>query len=124
MVSLGMLRSVNVGVWVGMTTRLFKPALAGLLAGFLVFAAVLSAAPALHAQFHDNSPSPSHPCMLCLFAKGHVDSPQTAPIVTAPTRPWFDARIQLISIPAVDFTYLAAPPRAPPALTSLLSVVG
>lgn len=115
---------MNVGVCVRITARLFKPALASLLAGLLVLAAVLSAAPALHAQFHDNSSAPYHPCMLCLFAKGHMDSSQAAPIVTAPARPSFDARIPLISVPLVDFAYLAAPPRAPPALSFLPSVVG
>ena len=98
-------------------------ALACVLAGALLVFELLAADSGFHQALHHSGKAASNSCALCVFAKGHVDVPQSVPVVTASVRSAFDPAPLLESIGLVDFTYLARPSRAPPALASLLSVV-
>jgi hypothetical protein len=97
--------------------------LAGALAGALLLFELVAANGELHQALHHGGKAASDSCVLCLFAKGHVDSPEAAPVVTVSIRSSFDAAPRMESIAMVDFTYLASPSRAPPALPLLFSVV-
>jgi hypothetical protein len=72
---------------------------------------------------HHGGTADSNSCVLCLFANGHVDLPQTVPAVTAPVRWVLEAAPPARAIVTVDFTYLVSPSRAPPAPAFVPSVV-
>ena len=97
--------------------------LAGALAAALLLFELLAANGGFHQALHHGGKAASDSCFLCLFVKGHVDLPQSVPVVTASVRSSFDPAPRMESIAMMDFTYLASPSRAPPALASLLSVV-
>ena len=97
--------------------------LAGLLAGALLFIEILGANGGFHQSLHPNGTAASSSCLLCLFAKGQVDLPQSAPVATTYTQSLFETAPLRDSIALLEFTYLAAPCRAPPALALLLTAV-
>jgi hypothetical protein len=97
--------------------------LAGVLAGALLVFELLSADGGFHQALHHNGKAASNGCILCLFAKGQVDSPQAVPGVTSSVWSMFPPAPRMESIALLDFTYLASASRAPPTLTSVLSVV-
>jgi hypothetical protein len=98
--------------------------LACVLAGALLLFEVLAANGEFHRSFHNEGKAASNACLLCLFAKGQVDSCDIGPILAAPVR--ISLTRVLLTEPAlfVDFSYLSSPSRAPPAFSALLSVVG
>jgi hypothetical protein len=94
------------------------------LAGALLLFELVAANSELHQKLHHNGKATSNTCVVCLFAKGHVDSAESAPAFTAPVRIPLGLAPTMESIFLADFTYLSSPSRAPPAFSSLLSVVG
>ena len=85
--------------------------------------ALLAANSEFHQALHHGGTGRSNSCVLCLFAYGHVDSPQS-PLALADFVPSFtDSAPPAKSIVTVEFTYLLSPSRAPPALAALLSAV-
>jgi len=76
-----------------------------------------------HQALHPSGKEASNSCALCLFANGQVDLPQAVPIVTAYVGPSFELTPRIESIAMVGLMYLASLSRAPPVLTSFLSVV-
>lgn len=97
--------------------------LAGVLAGGVLLLGLLAANSGFHQTLHHSGKAAADSCVLCLFAKGQVGLPQSAPVITTSVRSSFDLPPRMESIAMVDFTYLTSPSRAPPALASLLSVV-
>jgi hypothetical protein len=97
--------------------------MAGALAAALLLFELLAANGAFHEALHQSGKAASDCCVLCLLAQGHVDSPDSVPVVTASVQPSFDLPPRMESIALLDFTFLASPSRAPPALASLLTVV-
>jgi hypothetical protein len=98
--------------------------LACVLAGALLLFELVAANSELHQKLHHSGKATSNSCVVCLFAKGQVNSPESAPVFTAPVRIPLDPVLRTESIVMVDVTYLSFPSRAPPAFSSLLSVVG
>lgn len=98
-------------------------ALAGLLAGALLIFDLLAANSGFHQALHQQDKAGSTNCVLCLLAKGQVDLPQSVPAAASPV--WSSFALVPLAEPTamVDFTYLIAPSRAPPAFASPLSVV-
>jgi hypothetical protein len=92
--------------------------LAVLLAG-MVLCFELLANSEFHQALHHSGNAASDQCALCLFANAHVDSPQSEPDAITTVQPLFDSQPRVESICVVDFTYLAAPSRAPPTLAGL-----
>jgi len=99
-------------------------ALACAMAGALLLFELLAANGAFHQAFHHSDRSASNNCVLCLFAKGQVDSPESTPILSTPVQVAVFQSLPVESIVLVDFSYLSFPSRAPPAFFSSLSVVG
>ena len=97
--------------------------LAGVLAGALLLIEILGGSGRFHQALHSNGKAPSSSCLLCLFAKGQVDLAQPAMVGTASVKTPFHIRLLRESIALMDFTYLAAPSRAPPAFRLLLPAV-
>ena len=97
--------------------------LAGVLAGALLLFELLSTNGQFHQAFHPVGKTRSNSCVVCLFAKGDVDSPLFDPIVTASVRPWFAPPLRTQPAFLADFTYLASASRAPPALSSFPPVL-
>jgi len=98
-------------------------ALGGLLAIALLVCELLAGNSPFHQALHSGKAA-SNSCLLCLFAKGQIDSPRSVPLVTAPVRSSFDSSPRMETVAVVDFRYLASPSRAPPASTSDLPVAG
>lgn len=102
--------------WFNITARL----LGGVLAGGLLVLELLAADGAFHKALHQGGKSN---CIICLFVKGQVHSPQSAPILPGCVWRSSDLSPRVEPIVLVSFTYLASFSRAPPALAFLLSVV-
>ena len=99
------------------------PVLAGLLAGLLLLFGLLAASEQLHRAFHPNGKDGANPCLACLLIKGQVKSADPVAVVAAAVIVLFQAAPKAQTAVLPDFTYLASPSRAPPALASLLPVV-
>ena len=97
--------------------------LACVLAGALLLFEVLAANGQFHQSLHHEGKAASNTCILCLFAKGQVDSSDVAPIFSAPFRVTLKRAPLTESAPFVDFKYRSSASRAPPASSALLSVV-
>jgi len=98
--------------------------LAGVLAGALLLLGLLAVNNGFHQALHHSGKAAPDNCVLCLFAKGQVDLPQSVAIVPASVQSSFDLPPRMESIASVDFTYLASPSRAPPFLFASPTVVG
>jgi hypothetical protein len=97
--------------------------LACVLIGALLLLEALAASGQFHQSLHHEGKAASNTCILCLFAKGQVDTADTAPVFTAPFR-LSPKRAPLVDpVPFVDFRYLSSPSRAPPVSSLFLSVV-
>jgi hypothetical protein len=97
--------------------------MACVLVGALLLLEGLAASGQFHQSLHHEGKTASNTCVLCLLAKGQVDTADISPVFTAPflVSP---KRAPLIDvIPFVDFRYLSSPSRAPPVSSLLLSVV-
>jgi hypothetical protein len=101
-----------------------KPALAGLLAVWLVIAGALSLSHALHQSVHPDSSGGSHLCLLCSLAKGHVQAADAALIVAIPVLFLVLGGVLPERFPLSAFDYRFSPSRAPPAPASKIKVVG
>ncbi len=97
--------------------------LAGLLAGAVLVFELLAANGGFHQALHQEGKAGPGGCVLCLFANGQVDSPESLPVATGIVASSFQAAPLVESILPVDFTYLLSPSRAPPALQSDRSVL-
>lgn len=97
--------------------------LAGALAAALLVLELLASDQGFHQAFHHNGKPASNNCVLCLFAEGQVELPQSSPVTTTFVRAYFDPAPKTESITLVGFTYLASPSRAPPAPASSLPAV-
>jgi hypothetical protein len=98
-------------------------ALAGLMAGALFVFTFLATSGQFHRAFHCDGKRASSTCILCLFAKGQLDVSQAVPVFTPFIQASFDSAPWIKSISLVDSRYFLSPPRAPPALISLLTVL-
>ncbi len=96
---------------------------ARIFAGAIVLLVFLAANSGLHQALHHSGNAAPDSCVLCLLAKGQVDLPDTTTAPNDSVRSVFDLAPRVESIVLVDFTYLTAPSRAPPALSSLLPAV-
>src|SRR5262249_51226671 len=97
---------------------------ASVVAVLLVFCSVLASSPSLHRALHSDASNPNHSCVVTQFTKGQVDW-VAAPVVQAEPHFYFGGAELLsdfVSIPATDYRFSAS--RAPPAVSSLLVVVG
>ena len=97
--------------------------LAGVMALALLLFELLSTNRRFHQVLHPGGKAASNSCVVCLFAKGQVDSPQLAPVATAAVWSLFNPAPRMESAALVDFAYLVSPSRAPPALASLSQAV-
>lgn len=97
--------------------------LAGVLAATMLVLELLAADGSFHQSLHQNGEAAAHSCVLCLFAQGQVDASEPLPVITPIIRPWCEPAPRVDSTVLVDFTYLSAPSRAPPALPSFLFAV-
>ncbi len=89
----------------------------------LLLLGLLAANGGFHEALHHDGKAASDNCVLCLFAKGQVDAPQSVPVVAASVESSFDLPPRIEAGVLADFTYLTSPSRAPPAAVCLLSVV-
>jgi hypothetical protein len=98
-------------------------ALAALLAGLLLVAAILSVNHALHQCLHYEGAVNGHVCLVCSFVKGQLSAAPVALFCGVCVFPclWYFCLVNTLSLPGFD--YRLSPSRAPPALASLLSVV-
>ena len=96
---------------------------AGVLVGALLLFELLAANSGFHQALHHGAQAASSSCVLCLFAKGQVDLPESAPVVTASVPSSSDPRPWVESIALFEFMYLASLSRAPPSPASRLWVV-
>ena len=96
--------------------------LAGVLAGVLLVFELLAADGEFHQTFHHGNAA-TNSCVLCLFAKGQVDSPQPAPALTACVWSVFHSTPRIEFIAPSDFSYLISASRAPPAVPFVFPVV-
>lgn len=101
------------------TTRV----LACVVAGALLLFELLAANGAFHQALHHSGRTAATTCVLCLFAKGQLDSSEPGPISTEPFLIPLCPEPTVETIVVTDFTYLSSPSRAPPVFSSLLSVV-
>jgi hypothetical protein len=92
------------------------------LAGALLVFELLASSSGFHQALHHSGKAASSSCVLCVFAKGQLDLPQSVPVVTASIQSSLALAPRMDSIAFRDFPYLTCPSRAPPALPSLLSV--
>ena len=90
--------------------------MSGLLAGAVLLFTLLSANGGFHDALHHTGKAAANSCVLCLFAKGQVDQPQTAPVLAGFVPAGFILTLRAESTVLVDFSYLSSPSRAPPAL--------
>ena len=63
--------------------RVAKPALAGLLAALLLAFGLLAANGPLHRSLHHDGAVGASFCAVCLFANGHVELADVAPVLSA-----------------------------------------
>jgi hypothetical protein len=96
------------------TEKVLQPALAGLLAVMVLSAAILSASPSLHAWFHHESSTPSHACVVCLFAQSQLSAAEVsvAAVVLAGAYCFFARPFSQTAF--ASFDYRLSPSRAPP----------
>ena len=94
--------------------------LVGVLAAAILLCELLAANSGFHQALHRSGKAASDSCVLCLFAKGQVDLPQSVLTVPESVRSSFDLTPRMESVALPDFTYLVSPSRAPPAFASLL----
>ncbi len=97
--------------------------LACVLAGVLLLCEVLTADGSLHQAFHSGEKAASNNCILCLFAKGQVDKPESEPRITTFVWSTFDSPQPMQSVALVDCRYFTSPSRAPPAFSLRPTVV-
>jgi hypothetical protein len=96
----------------------FAAALRGLgilLASLLLVCELLTSDGSFHQSLHASGTGTSNNCLLCLFLKGHIDLPETAPPVLTPVEVCFGTPRQLDRPALPDTAYLLSPSRAPPA---------
>ena len=84
---------------------------------------LLAANNVFHQALHHGGKAAANTCVLCLFAKGQVDSSEPGPVSVQPFLIPLNPEPPMESIVVADFTYLSSPSRAPPAFSLLLSVV-
>lgn len=97
--------------------------LAGVIAGMLFLVGLLAANGAFHEQLHHSDKGASNSCVLCLFAKGQVDLPESLPAETGFIQSAFAAALVTESRAPAEFTYLASLSRGPPASAPLRSAL-
>ncbi len=95
----------------------------GVMAGVVFLLGLLATNRAFHDAAHHDGNAASVTCVLCLLAKGQVDSPQLVSVITPAVQHSFEApgRWQLPAV--LDFRYVISPSRAPPAAARRFSVV-
>lgn len=98
-------------------------AAARLLACALLVFELLAANSELHQALHQGGKVASNTCVVCLFAKGQVDSPGSPAVFTQPVTILIRPALPMESFVIKDFTCLSYPSRAPPAFSPPLSVV-
>jgi hypothetical protein len=89
-------------------------ALAALLAGLLLVAAILSVSHALHQCLHYEGAVNGHVCLVCSFAQGQVSAVVVALLSGVFVFPclWFFRLSSTLPLPGFD--YRLSPSRAPP----------
>jgi len=97
--------------------------LAGVLVGLMLVFELLAADGKFHQTFHHGGNAATNSCVLCLFAKGQVDSPPLAP--SAPACVWsvFHRSLRMEFSAPSDSLYLISASRAPPAVPFVFPVV-
>jgi|SRR5208337_742548 len=105
---------MHLGLSTRIAKRAMKPALAGLLAGLVLFAAIASASPAIHEQFHHDPSTPSHGCAICLFALGQLGATEVsaAAVMLAGLLCFSVNPLSAVFSSSID--YRLSPSRAPP----------
>jgi hypothetical protein len=93
--------------------RVAKSAVAGFLAAAVLLFGTASASHWFHHFFHSDNAA-NHPCVICHFAKGHVDAADIAPAVTIFVFAFLGLAL-LAKFPALSAIDLRlSPGRAPP----------
>jgi hypothetical protein len=104
-------------------SRVARSALSGLLALLLLASGTVAVSRALHQMLHNDAAGGHHLCLVCSFAKGQVSAADVTLLAALVVLcPLFSLRAAIPS-PLPVFDYRLSPSRAPPTLTSLLSVV-
>ncbi len=97
-----------------------RPALAGLMAVFLVFISTLAASPSLHQLIHSDAGAPGHQCVVTLFSRGQVNAASTASIIIVAAA-IFGGTVLLaetLVLPSANYRFSSS--RAPPSFLSLV----
>jgi hypothetical protein len=91
-----------------------KPALAGVLAVFVLFFSTLAASSSLHQLVHHDAGAPNHSCVITLFATGQIDSAPAflMPAVIAALLGALVLLPETVELPSADYRYSSS--RAPP----------
>lgn len=89
-------------------------AFAGVLAVGLLIFELLATSGRFHQALHCSGTQASNTCVICLFAKGHLDAPPAPPIASPPVQISFESAPRIESIILVDSRYALSPPRGPP----------
>jgi hypothetical protein len=97
-------------------------AFAGVLATSLLIFELLATSGRFHQALHCDGNQTSSTCIVCLFAKGHLDAPPSVPVASPPVEAFFQSAPCIDSILLVDVRYVLSPPRAPPIPTPFLTV--
>lgn len=97
-------------------------AFAGVLAGALFIFELLATSGRFHQALHCDGNQTSSTCIVCLFAKGHLDAPPSVPVASPPVKTSFYTAPRVDSLLLVDVRYVLSPPRAPPAAIPFLTV--
>ncbi len=90
--------------------------LAGVMAAALFLVGLVAADRTLHESFHHNGKAAANSCILCLFAKGQVDSPEPVNVIAGPVRSVFLPAPLFEVIATQGFTFLASLSRGPPSI--------
>ena len=98
--------------------RAAKSALAAVLIVLLLLVSSLSVCPALHHMLHHDADDQDHACLITDFAKGQVDTAETAPIVVFFLFSLLCAAVAVVIEPLPSFDYRLSPSRAPPGFLS------
>ena len=93
---------------------LAKPALAALLAGFILLLVVLPDGASFHQRMHAAGSADGSGCLICLLAHGQVDLAAPVPVWQAARSPSFESLPSLAEVFYSTVDLRLSPSRAPP----------
>ena len=91
-----------------------KSALASLLAALVLVSALFAANPSLHRYLHRDGSNSAHPCLVCAFVKGQVNTPDIGSAIALVPAPAAFIVNLVQTEPIVSPDRRLSPSRAPP----------